>query len=346
MIPYLLARLRPTAKCKYNRSVTAVLGPNLYKDEPLRFFLSSFYTYTLGRHSVAMAFEALIGSTNPLLSVAFLSVVILASAILYAFQRPSLPKNAPPLVNEAWPIIGSMQFFTHRWEFFQRQIAHSPTGNFSFYAGDKPVIGLSGDEARRVFFEHKQLGASAGYAALLGGSPNVEQKTQNPLAETEVEEHKDPFFNYFAKRLHTAIKGPRFVKGLTQLLEDTRSTFRGLAAQEMKTTDPFDSIWRLVFQLTMRTVACVEIASDPDMLSRVLDLFETIEKTASPLSVMYSWLPLPSKARRTYAGAQLYMIFKNIIDKRAQEGRREDDTLQYCIDQGDDVTKIITVGVS
>jgi sterol 14-demethylase len=40
------------------------------------------------------------------------------------------------------------------------------------------------------------------------------------------------------------------------------------------------------------------------------------------------------------------MIFKNIIDKRAQEGRREDDTLQYLIDQGDDVTKIITVSSS
>jgi hypothetical protein len=293
-----------------------------------------------------MAFEALIGSTNPLLSVAFLSIVIFASAFLYAFQRPSLPKNAPPLVNEAWPIIGSMQFFTHRWEFFQRQVAHSPTGNFSFYAGDKPVIGVSGDEAQRIFFEHKQLGATQGYSALLGGSPTVKQKAKDPHAETEADEQKDPFFNYFAKRLQAAIKGPRFVKGLTQLLEDTRSAFRGLAAQETKTTDPFDSIWRLVFQLTMRTVACVEIASDPDMLTRVLNLFETIEKTASPLSVMYSWMPLPSKARRTYAGAQLYMIFKNIIDKRAQEGRREDDTLQHCIDQGDDVTKIITVGSS
>lgn len=66
-----------------------------------------------------MAFEAVLGLSNPLLSIAFLSVAILASAFLYAFQRPALPKNAPPLVTEAWPIIGSMQFFTKRWEFFQ-----------------------------------------------------------------------------------------------------------------------------------------------------------------------------------------------------------------------------------
>ena len=291
-----------------------------------------------------MAVEGLVGSGNTLLSVAFLSIAILATAFLYAFRRPSLPKNAPPLVSEAWPIIGSMQFFTQRWDFFQRQMAHSPTGNFSFYAGDKPVIGMSGDESRRLFFESKHLGFSEGYGALLGGSPTVNKKQNNPLSEAE--HTTDGFSNYFAKRLTARVKGPALSAGLPQLLEDTRASFRELAAQETKTTDPFDSIYQLVFQLTMRTVACVEIASDHEMLRKILVLFETIESTATPLSIMYSWMPWPSKFRRTYAGAQLYIIFKNIIDKRAQEGRREDDTLQYLIDQGDDVTKIITVGSS
>lgn len=286
-----------------------------------------------------MAVEALVGLNNPLLSIAFLSVAILATAYLYAFKRPSLPKNAPPLVSEAWPIIGSMQFFTQRWEFFQRQMAHSPTGNFTFFAGDKPVIGMSGDESRRLFFESKHLGFTEGYGALLGGSPVVSKKVNAANDEGQT----DDFSNYFAKRLIAMLKGPTLARGLPQLLEDVRSRIHDLAAQEVKTTDPFDSIYALVFQVTMRTVACVEIAGDMKMLKRVLDLFETIESTATPLSIMYSWMPWPSKFRRTYAGAQLYMIFKNIIDKRAKEGRREDDTLQYLIDQGDDVTKIITV---
>lgn len=291
-----------------------------------------------------MAFEALIGSSNPLLSVAFLSIAILATAFLYAFKRPSLPKNAPPMVTEAWPLIGSMQFFTNRWEFFQRQMAHSPSGNFSFFAGDKAVIGMSGDESRRLFFDSKHLGFSEGYGALLGGSPTVNKKKNNPLSEAE--HQTDGFSNYFARRLTARMKGPYLSRGLPQLLEDVRSNFKDLAAQETKTTDPFDSIYRLVFQLTMRTVACVEIARDHAMLDKILKLFETIESTATPLSIMYSWIPWPSKFRRTYAGAQLYMIFKNIIDKRAQEGRTEDDTLQYLIDQGDSVTKIITVSGS
>ena len=100
-----------------------------------------------------MAFGALLGLSNPVLSIAILSTAVLVSAFLYLFKRPSLPNDAPQLVSESWPLIGSMQFFTQRWDFFQRQMAHSPTGNFSFYAGDKIVVGLSGEESRRVFFE-------------------------------------------------------------------------------------------------------------------------------------------------------------------------------------------------
>lgn len=287
-----------------------------------------------------MALEQLV---SPSLGAAVLSVAIFVWGFFYAFQRPSLPKNAPPLTTEAWPIIGSMQFFTKRWDFFQRQIQHSPTGNFSFYAGDKPVIGMSGDESRRIFFEHKHLGFAEGYGALLGGSPKVSKKKED--SPSEPEEKADDFGSYFNKRLIAVVKGPILARGLPQLLEDVRARCAAFAAQEKKSTDPFDSIYRTVFQLTMRTVACVEIASDPDMLERVLKLFETIESTATPLSIMYSWMPLPSQLRRTYAGAQLYMILKNIIDKRTKEGRREDDALQYLLDQGDDLYKIITVRV-
>lgn len=162
-----------------------------------------------------------------------------------------------------------------RSDFFQRQMAHSPTGNFSFYAGDKPVIGMSGDEPRRLFFESKHLGFTEGYGALLGGSPTVNKKNNNPLAEPESQ--SDGFGSYFQKRLTAMLKGPILARGLPQLLDDVRTSVRDLAAKETKTIDPFDDIYRLVFQVTMRTVACIEIASDHEMLRKVLGLFETIE---------------------------------------------------------------------
>jgi hypothetical protein len=247
-----------------------------------------------------MAIEALLGLSNPVLSISILSTAILVSALLYLFKRPSLPNNAPPLVSESWPIIGSMQFFTQRWDFFQRQMAHSPSGNFSFYAGDKIVVGLSGEESRRIFFDHKQLDLNQGYGALLGGSPAVNETS---LPDSKLEE--GDFGNYFAKRLVAMLKGPLLARGLPQLLDDMRSSIDRLATQETKVTDPFDSIYRVVFQMTMRTVACVEIAGDDDLRERVLKLFEKIEGTATPMSIMYSWMPVVAKFQRTYAGAQL-----------------------------------------
>ena len=285
-----------------------------------------------------MALDTLLSNANTPLSLTVLAIALVATAYFYAFARPTFAKNTPPYTSETWPIIGSMQFFTQRWSFFQRQMAHSSSGNFSFHVGDKQVVALSGDESRRVFFDSKSLGFTEGYAALLGGSPTVEQKGEDGKIPGE----DDQFSNYFSKRLIAMLKGPLLAKGLPQLLEDVRFRLDELVDKKDPTTDPFDSIYRIVFQLTMRTVACNEIAGNPELLEKVLGLYETIENTASAWLIMYPWLPTPSKFRRTYAGAQLYMIFKNVVDARTKEDRREEDALQYLMDQGDDITKIIT----
>jgi len=107
-------------------------------------------------------------------------------------------------------------------------------------------------------------------------------------------------------------------------------------------TDPFDSIYRMVFQFTMRTIACNDIADDPKTLAKCLQYFETIDGTATPWSIMYPWMPLWSKVQRTAAGAKLYMVFKSVVDGRKKSGIRGDDPLQYLIDQGDDITSIVT----
>lgn len=272
------------------------------------------------------------------LAVTVVAVVILGSGLNYLFSKPPLPDNAPALTSEAWPIIGSMAFFTKRWEFFQTAMAHSQSGNFSFYAGDKPVIGVSGDEARKIFFESRSLGFAEGYAAMLGGTPKV--KRENKPEENNGEDSS--FSSYFNKRLVNMLKGNQLKKGLPQMLQDARASLDVLAKDPKGMTDPFDSIYRLVYQFTMRTVACSEIADNPPLLARTLKLYETVEGTATPFTIMYSWLPLPAKAKRTWAGAQLYMIFKKVVDDRRKEGREEEDALQYLMDQGDNITDIIT----
>ena len=97
------------------------------------------------------------------------SITFLGGAFVYLFRQPAFTKNSPPRAPEALPVLGALRFFTDRWGFYQRAREFSRTGNFSFHVGQYRVIGLSGEDGRRVFFEHKGLAFAEGYAALLGG---------------------------------------------------------------------------------------------------------------------------------------------------------------------------------
>jgi hypothetical protein len=133
--------------------------------------------------------------------------------------------------------------------------------------------------------------------------------------------------------------------GLPQLIADTNSRLKGIASSPSGITEPFDSVYKIVFQLTMRTVGCNEIANDPRLLAKTLSCVETIAQSATPAGVIFPWLPTPAKLKRTYAGGSLYMIVQGVVNERKRTRKREEDALQFMIDQGDDVTQIIRVGI-
>jgi cytochrome P450 len=108
-------------------------------------------------------------------------------------------------------------------------------------------------------------------------------------------------------------------------------------------TDPFTSVYEIVFQLTMRTVGCNEVAENPELLEKALRYNETIEKSGTMAAVMFPWVPSPALIKRTIAGAKMYRIFDKIVKERKATGRREDDSLQFMIDEGDSVRDIISV---
>lgn len=286
-----------------------------------------------------MALLSLANDGTALLAVAFGVFATLTSLVLYLFSKPAFPKNAPQYYNEKWPLLGAMHFFTNRWDFYRRGVASSKTGNFSFHAGNYPVVALSGEEPRKIFFENKNLAFGEGYGALLGGSPDV-KVDNNPLAESAA--GSSEFSHYFTKRLTAMLKGPVLKNGLPQLLKDARANIDKLANDPSGVTNPFDSIYRLVFHVTMRTVACNDVANSPELIEQCLHHFEAIEGTGTPLSIMYPWMPVPAKFKRLYAGAQLYRIFQKVVDERKRTGIKDDDALQFLIDQDDSITDILT----
>lgn len=225
-------------------------------------------------------------------------------------------------------------------DFCQSAIRQSKSGNFSFYVGNYRVVALSGEERRKLFFENHGLAFSEGYATLLAGAPQVKE---NNNAFSKNNAGNTGFSQWYKKRLVRVLSGQQLKNLLPQILRDVRSNLDAVAADSPLITDPFESIYRIVFQITVRSVACNEIANDDDLRERFLGLFETIEGAATPLSIMFPWLPLPSKARKLYSGAQLYRIVKKVMDDRKLLGRREDDALQYLMDQGDTMLNIISV---
>ena len=98
-------------------------------------------------------------------------IVLLASLAFYIVtvalpgwvRRPKLHPGAPPVIAEDHSIYGAWRFWTNRWEFFNQWVKSSATGNFSFWVGKHPIVGMSGERSRKTFFESKQFGLNEGY---------------------------------------------------------------------------------------------------------------------------------------------------------------------------------------
>lgn len=107
-------------------------------------------------------------------------------------------------------------------------------------------------------------------------------------------------------------------------------------------TDPFDSIYGLVYRLTTRTVGCREIAESKELLDKSLQYFEDVHEGLSPSGMIFpAWVPTPANIKKAASGARLYFMVKGIVAAREKEGRREDDPLQMLLDKGDDAMGIV-----
>ena len=132
---------------------------------------------------------------------------------------------------------------------------------------------------------------------------------------------------------------------LPTLISDVKTRLAELVASSKKVTDPFDSIYKIVYLLTTRAVGATEIAEDRKLLDKTLRLFETIEQTATPYQIMFPWLPSPALLKRFIAGTQMHVIFQKIVNARKKSEKRIDDPLQFLIDQGDSMSRIISVSL-
>ena len=262
-------------------------------------------------------------------------ILLVVGTLLHKYTPRRFPPNAPALVSERMPFLGSIRFFTARWDFLRVARAHSATGNFSFNIGKYEIVGLTGVESRKFFFENKKLRLAEAYMILFNAAPPVRSNDEDPNVPRG-------FPAYFTRTLVTRMKPEILERYTPKYVSDIRYQLDRMALTSRKNIiQPFESIYEIIFQLTMRTVGCEEIAGDPALLSKILRLFEGVEASSTPTTLLFPRLPSPALFTRYWNSMRMYVIFKRIVDERKRTGHRKDDCLQFLIDQGDDIVNII-----
>lgn len=144
------------------------------------------------------------------------------------------------------------------------------------------------------------------------------------------------------------MKRENFVRNLSLLTGDTVASLNRIIERngggKTGVFDPFDDVYRIVYQLTMRTVGATEIAESPELLSRTLGYFEDMEGAAGVARIAFPWLPTRGYLTQVIQGARLYAIFNKFATDRKKTGRREEDALQFLLDQEVDMVRVLSVG--
>jgi cytochrome P450 len=271
---------------------------------------------------------------SPTLLLFSSAALVLVFVIVHTVFIRRLAANAPLATHDNYPVTGPWGFWTERWDWYRRRRDQSKTGNFSFHAGPNTIVALTGEEGRKLFFESRELGFAEGYAVLFGVAPPTEKYDDGKGAEEDVS-------NHFSRRLAYLLKNEQFRRKLNTLTSDVQEAIEAIKNDPSGRTNPFESIYRIVFRLTIRMVGADEIADNPEVLEQALNLFEYIEASSTATSIVFPKFPSPAVLKRTYAGARLYMMIENIVKRRAASDEKHDDALQYMLDQGDRTHKII-----
>ena len=143
------------------------------------------------------------------------------------------------------------------------------------------------------------------------------------------------------------------------ILDDCRKKTEAWGASG--TFDPFESIYdvssvacmnspcidiffmQLIFQTTIRSLSCSEIADDAILVARLRKLYDTLDNGTTPATVLVPWFPTPAMIKKLFATKEIYEIVVRAINAREQSGISRNDTLQMLLDAGDE--KLVIVGV-
>lgn len=81
-------------------------------------------------------------------------------------------------------------------------------------------------------------------------------------------------------------------------------------------------------------------------MARLKTLYDQLDSSTTPWSVLLPWLPSPSMIAKLRASKKVYDIVDGAIRARVASGASKDDTLQILLDHEDEKMVIVGVRVS
>ena len=110
--------------------------------------------------------------------------------------------------------------------------------------------------------------------------------------------------------------------------------------------NPFNDVYYLVFQMTVRMATCRELAEDWTAIDRLFRLYWKLEKSATPVRLLLPWLPSKARRAKKQVTADIYNMVFGYVDSRRSAQESRSDAIDLLIAQGEDDTTIIGVSRS
>ncbi|KAF8852512.1 putative cytochrome P450 [Acephala macrosclerotiorum] len=263
-------------------------------------------------------------------------IAIFASFLVYLSYTPKVDKRAPAFTSEAVPFIGSWNFFTQKMGFWKRSMAKSKTGNFSFWLGKNHIVGVSGEAARKMYLDSRNLHLIKGIT-LIGHGPDFINGRSTVIHDIWKGTGSSGR-TYAQRRLLDLQRSDLLTKRLPRVTRDARSAFEAMSTSPSGVTNPSKTCFRIVVKQGARIVGADEIADDPNLLKALLGYMPILQFTNSLHLLAFPWLSYFSFAywKRRFGRWGLTRIVVPLVNRRmAKDAPRVDDALQTLIDSGD-----------
>ncbi|ETW77953.1 cytochrome P450 monooxygenase 90 [Heterobasidion irregulare TC 32-1] len=259
-------------------------------------------------------------------------VICLAGVLagwLYVSAHERAQEDAPVSL-PGYRLSSIIPFFRQRYDFLNWGFRFTEEPIFQFSLLRNPVVVVSGERGRKDFFNAKGLDLQEGFRVLSGALPFVQGVTSD-LRQRRIAQ--------IYKRLATVQRNDRLTELIPEILEDSRRIMGSWG--KSGTFDPFDRIYELVFQTTVRCLTCAEIANDPVVVARLKELYDRVDRGTTPATVLFPWFPSPAMIMKFRATKEIYDIVVATIKVRKESGVSRNDSLQMLLDSGDEPSMIV-----